>query len=156
MIRSLTSALLCLTLPTQALALSCAPWNAVSTYRAAAEAEERYVIALGSFFRTGPDQVTEENAAGPDPYSYAAYFAGDMASRVGFRTPIEFPVQVNVTCVASWCGTPPGDGETVLAIMQVDDNRDYSLQIGACPFWAVTYPDEADLDQITTCMRSGC
>lgn len=154
MIRAFAAALLCLSLPSQALALSCAQWSATDTYRAAAEAGERYVIALGSFFRLSPEQGT--GSAGAVPYSYIAHFAGDVASRVGFRTPMESPVRIDVSCVAGWCGTPPEDGQTVLAFLQVDDNRDYSLSVEACPFWMVANPDRDAVDQITACMRNGC
>jgi hypothetical protein len=142
-----------------AVALTCIVWDAATVYRAAADAPDRYVIARGSFIRTGPDVVIEDRAeAGydlPDPFTYPAQFIGDLASRVGFRTPANLEVQVQVGCVASWCGWELTEGEPMLVFLQVDENRDYSLEIGPCPYWAISNPLQEDLDQIVDCMNGG-
>ena len=156
MIRLLIAALLGVALPGQAVALSCMAWDARTVYRNAAEAEDRFVIALGSFQRSGPDQVTGSNPGGPEPYGYPARFTGNLASRSGLRTPADFQVDMRVNCIASWCGAAPQDGRQMLVFLQVDDNRNYTLDLDACPFWAVAEPEQAALDQITQCMRGGC
>jgi len=156
MTRFLIAALFGLALPGPAVALSCLAWDAETVYRAAAEAEERYVIALGSFQRTDPDRGTGANPGGPEPYSYPARFTGSLASRIGFRTPADLLVDMRVNCVASWCGSAPEDGRQMLVFLQVDDNREYSLDLDACSFWAIPEPDRAALDQIIQCMRGGC
>ncbi len=156
MTRFFVSALLCLSLPTQSLALSCMQWDAANVYQNAAEAEERYVIVQGSFLRTGPDQITGDNPDGADPFTYTAHFYGNLASRTGFHTPADFEVEMQVSCAASWCGGVIPDGQQILAFLQVDDNRDYSLDIGPCPFHIIADPSPQVLDQITGCIRNGC
>lgn len=155
MIRIFTTALLCLSLPGQAVALSCMMWDAASVYQYAADAEERYVIGLGTFYRSGPDRITGDNGPDPDPYAYTAHFNGNLATRVGFSTPADFEVEVQISCAASWCGAALQDGQHVLAFMQVDDNRDYSLEIGPCMFLAVSEPSQEALDQVIQCVRGG-
>ena len=156
MTRFLIAALLGVVLPGQAVALSCMAWDAATVYQAAAEAEERYVVALGSFQRTGPDQVTGSTLGGAEPYSYPARFTGSLGSRSGFRTPADFQVGMRVNCIASWCGSAPAERQQMLVFLQVDDNRDYTLDLDACPFWAIPEPEQAALDQIIQCMRGDC
>ncbi len=157
MLRKLLLTGISLCLPLQAHALSCMRWDAIDVYNRAAEAEERYVIVRGRFLRDGPDRLiedTQEVEGMPVPYTYDALFFGEIGSRVGFRTPVELEVEINVTCAASWCGFPPDDGHDMLAFLQVDNNRNYSLISGPCPFSLIPEPTDEILDQIVACMRS--
>ncbi|RFU14004.1 hypothetical protein DZD18_04015 [Rhodobacteraceae bacterium W635] len=135
-------------------ALRCASLDAAAMYRHAAGSEHRHVIVHGAFLRDGPDRPlpveTEEGA--PASYLYDALFFGDIASRVGFHTPAELEVTVLVACVSAWCGTPPEDGEDVLAFLRMDDNRDYYLEVEPCPTTLLVAPAQDDLDRITACM----
>jgi len=135
-------------------ALRCAPLDAAAMYRHAAGSEHRHVIVRGAFLRNGPDRrlPVETGGEGPAPYLYDALFFGDIASRVGFRTPAELEVTVLVACQSAWCGTPPEDGEEVLAFLRMDDNRDYYLEVEPCPTTLLTAPTQDDLDRITDCM----
>ena len=150
----LASALALLAQPV--LALSCMRPDAVSMYQRAAESEARYVVVLGAFLRDGPDQplLSEPEAEGMGiPYVYDALFYGDIGSRVGFHTPAELEVTVAVDCLGPWCGTPPADGQEVLAFLQVDENGEYFLMVEACPTWVMTAPDQEVMDRIAACMR---
>ena len=135
-------------------ALRCAPMDAAAMYRHAAGSEHRHVIVRGAFLRDGPDQPlpVETEGEGPAPYLYDALFFGDIASRVGFHTPAELEVTVLVACVSIWCGTPPEDGQEVLAFLRMDDNRDYYLEVEPCPTTLLIAPTQDDLDEITDCM----
>ena len=154
--KQIATALALLATASPALALSCLPVDPAGMYRTAAESTDRYVAVHGSFLRDGPDIPTEGGLSGDaTPYGYDSLFYGDLGSRVGFRTPVELSVHVEVGCVSVWCGSPPPDGTPALAFLRVDDNRDYYLQVGACPTTLMMQPTEDDLDQITTCMRGG-
>ncbi len=153
--RLFIAALLTAALPTQSFALSCMMWDAADVYNRAAESETRYLIVHGAFLRNGPDLIEPDTLVldgAQTPYSYQAVFFGNIASRVGFRTPTELEVTVNVPCVASWCGFEPPEGQEVLAFLEVDDDRNYRLVSGPCPFALNSAPTEADLNQITACM----
>lgn len=138
------------------LALSCMRPDAVAMYQRAAEADARYIIVHGAFLRDGPYRplLSEPEAEGMGiPYVYDALFYGDIGSRVGFRTPAELEVTVAVDCLGPWCGTPPADGQDVLAFLQVDGNGDYFLMVEACPTWVMTAPGQEAMDRIAACMR---
>lgn len=135
-------------------ALRCSPMDAAAMYLSAAESEHRYVIVNGAFLRNGPDRplpVELEEGMGV-PYVYDALFYGNIASRIGFHTPTELEVTIAVTCVASWCGTPPPDGLEVLAFLRVDEDRNYFLEVEACPSRLIFEPSEDALNQIADCM----
>lgn len=152
----IAAALALLATASPALALSCLPVDPAGMYQIAAEATDRYVAVHGSFLRDGPDILAEGDPSGDaTPYGYDALFYGDLGSRVGFRTPVELNVHVEVGCFAVWCGSPPVDGVPMLAFLRVDDNREYFLEVGACPTTLQMQPTEDDLDQVTTCMRGG-
>ncbi|MGI3185266.1 hypothetical protein [Nioella aestuarii] len=152
--KQIAAALALLATASPVLALSCLPVDPAGMYQIAAEATDRYVAVHGSFLRDGPD-IPAEGRESDDatPYGYDALFYGDLGSRVGFRTPVELNVHVGVGCVSVWCGSPPPDGTPVLAFLRVDDNRDYFLEVGACPTTLMMQPTDQDLDQITSCMR---
>ncbi|PIV72824.1 MAG: hypothetical protein COW55_15475 [Rhodobacteraceae bacterium CG17_big_fil_post_rev_8_21_14_2_50_65_11] len=147
--------LLCFTLAASPVhALRCAPPDAAAMYRHAAASEHRHVIVRGAFLRDGPDRPLPVETEGdtPVPYFFDALFYGDIASRVGFHTPAELEVTVAVACMSIWCGTPPEDGQEVLAFLRIDDNRDYYLEVEPCPTTLMSAPTRDDLEQITDCM----
>ncbi len=153
---AVTLALSCLATP--ALSLSCEFLDPAGMYQQAANSDDRYVIVHGSFLRDGPDTPpvaeTTEDGQGV-PYTFPALFYGDIGSRVGFRTPTELEVTVDVSCVLDYCGAPPPDGRDVLAFLRVNQDRDYFLRVEACPAWLIFDPTQEELDQITSCMRGG-
>jgi len=138
---------------TPSLALSCLPADPAGMYQSAAGSTDRYVAVHGTFLRDGPD-ITAGGSDTVDaiPFGYDALFYGDLGSRAGFRTPVELLVHIEVDCVSVWCGSPPADGIPTLAFLRVDDNREYFLEVGACPTTLMMRPSQDDLDQIADCM----
>ncbi|WP_071675456.1 hypothetical protein [Nioella nitratireducens] len=137
-------------------ALSCNFLDPAGMYQQAANSDDRYVIVHGSFLRDGPDTplITESAEDGQGvPYTFPALFYGDIGSRVGFRTPTELEVTVDVSCVLDYCGAPPPDGREVLAFLRVNQDRDYFLSVEACPAWLIFDPEQEELDRIAACMR---
>lgn len=137
----------------QASALSCVPWDAAGAYSRAAESERRFVIGHGQFLRTSNDMPgpTDPHAPEAQPYSFDALFIGNLASRAGFNAPVELEVSVEVVCMAHWCGGID-EGQEALVFLEVDEDRNYSLVSGPCPFSFIPNPSREDLSQITACM----
>jgi len=156
MLKHLTTVLVLLATTTPALPLSCAYLDATAMYQQAADASARYVVVRGAFLRNGPNMPLASDPVDEGmgmPYAVDMLFYGDLGSRVGFQTPVELELRVEVSCVLSWCGALPEDGHEVLAFLRVDEDRNYYLSSGPCPAWVIHSPSLQDLDQISACMR---
>lgn len=151
--KQIAAALALLLITSPALALSCLPADPAGMYQVASESTDRYVAVHGAFLRDDPDVPAGRGQSGDAmPYGYDALFYGDFGSRVGFRTPVELNVHIEIGCVSVWCGSPPADGVPMLAFLRLDDNRDYFLEVAACPTTLMMQPAQEDLDQIEDCM----
>ena len=54
-----------------------------------------------------------------------------------------FPITVNVTCAASWCGSAPRQNERLIAFVEVVDGAPPVLTRGPCPAFSHTYNPNA-------------
>lgn len=143
---------------TPALALSCAPYNAVKAFHAAASAPDPYVVVLGTltFDDTQLPKVdlSRQEDIKPDNI-FPAHLAGHSLARRGFVLPFRKDIMVNVQCTGPWCGSL-ANGEVYLAFLK-QTNDAYILETHPCSGFAFADPDPDILSRVKACVRgSGC
>lgn len=134
-----------------ASALSCMRPDAVRLFEAARDAEEGYYIVKGEVALLEP-----ANVADPQRKTVAttrARVTGYALGRTGFRARFERDIQVEASCLASWCGSAEGlDGERLMAI-RVDDGA-LTLPMGPCASFTVNW-DQSGEDRLLACYQNG-
>ncbi|PVA06489.1 hypothetical protein [Thalassorhabdomicrobium marinisediminis] len=150
--KHLILAALCATLTAgQASALSCLPSDVARAFQQASDAEERYVVLLGSFsFDMPPQTSTDINR--PDIRRTEAQFTGEYLGADGFTSAPALTVDLEFDCLAAWCGALPETGDETLAFVEMVDNG-YSLSVGPCFEKTFVRPSPEDVARVEACMR---
>ena len=74
----------------------------------------------------------------------ASFTGYSLAKEAQFDVPLtDFPVTVNVTCAASWCGSMPRRNERLIAFVEVVDGGPPVLTRGPCPAFSHAYTPHA-------------
>ena len=55
---------------------------------------------------------------------------------------LDYPVQINVTCAASWCGQVPRADQEMIAFVEALDRQPPILHAGPCPYLSHAYTAE--------------
>ncbi len=136
---------------TQAHALSCWRPDVARSFQLAAQADEAYVILLGTYeFGDVPSSTTGDINQRRD-VEVTAQFSGMFLGENGFQDAPTLDVELAFTCAAAWCGSLQNDGAQVLAFVeQMSDG--YRLEIGPCGGQAFTNPTDAQIAQVQACM----
>ncbi len=116
-----------LTIAGQALALSCLPGSAQSSFNQYDEAPENYYIFQGRFEALEPLPL---NNIVPRP-TVNFRFSGRGIGPAGLEQRQSFIVPVTPKCAGPWCGSYP-DEQRIIVFMKFENGR-YSFEPGACP-----------------------
>ena len=139
---------------TQAHALSCMRLTPQSMYHWAHEADEIYVPVYGMFEYApfeNPNKTNKEDLQRlPKGYKVPGKFSGKYVIRNGFGAEANLDVEINVTCVAHWCGAPPPK-RPVLALLERTENG-HVLHQGACPSKVYQAPSSKDMRAFRSCL----
>ena len=154
MILGLVGALM--TVPS-AQALSCAQPDISRELQTAIASDKIYYILVGQIttpkvFTLPREKQTQKPNNGlirlsPQSRSQtvAASFTGySLAKEQSSDVPLtDFPITVNVTCAASWCGSMPRRNEKLIAFVEVVDGEPPMLTRGPCPAFSHAYDQNA-------------
>lgn len=139
-----------------AAALSCIRPDVARSYQQAADAEEEYVILLGTFSMDRSALNPPRPRANPNlakSVSVPAKFSGKFLGRDGFVRDWQGPVKVTAQCFGPWCaGAPPA--AQILAFVQ-KTNEGYHLALSPCGGFAYANPTPKMLNVVKTCHASG-
>lgn len=124
---AVATGLAALTIAGQALALSCLPGSAQSSFNQYDQAPENYYIFQGRFEALEPLPL---NNSAPRP-TVNFRFSGRGIGPAGLEQRQTFIVPVTPTCAGPWCGSYP-DTQRVIAFLKFENGR-YSFEPGACP-----------------------
>lgn len=151
----LVAAFLALTLPFPAMALSCLPYNAISSFKEAAKSDDDYVAVLGEL-SFNPARLPKRHGARQQKAGSAHVLTGRVVgkslTRNGFTTPFERKIDINVQCVGPWCGRLI-QGRNLVFLKR--KHGTYLLDANLCGGFAFAQPSEAMLDRIKTCTSGG-
>jgi len=147
-----------------AFALSCMRPDLVKTLEDAKASPKLYHIFVGRFdapqVKFNPNQFEYQTQIFPprDPSrTVRGTFTGYSLSN-NPRTDMRltgYPVQVKVTCAASWCGQVPGRGQKIIAFVEAPPGQAPVFQMGACPYW--TFPAEPkQVQKVRQCLDRTC
>ena len=141
---------------TPAGALSCLPPDALRLYTQAAESEELFAIVTGRLMPERPIEVPVIPQDGSPPASKEATtrvrMSGLSLGVEEFSAPFDMDIDVRVTCLSIWCGSPVTDREILAALRLTDGVPE--LEVGPCGGNAMPL-EQADLDALLGCHRSG-
>ncbi|MEL7012582.1 MAG: hypothetical protein AAFO72_04805 [Pseudomonadota bacterium] len=138
-----------------ALALSCLPSDVAYSFSQADAAGEDYIVVHGTLEFDPPDAAgSDALQTAPDTTRLRARLNGKALDRSGFETTFSQDVTLDLICVASWCGYAES-GKSYLAFLK-RDGSDYVLTIDPCYAWLFPSPNEAQLQQVVSCMRGNC
>lgn len=139
-------------LGSQAAALSCLQPDVAHTFDRAAQADEQYLILMGTFsFGDVPSSDTG-NINNPRDVSVGSEFVGEYLTLEGFQAAPPLAVDIDFTCTAAWCGSMASDGATVLAFVEQTD-AGYTLEVGPCGAHTFRDPTFAQVNQVLSCMK---
>lgn len=131
--------------PVSAEALSCAPWSPAQAYAIADAAASRYSVVVGAFDFAAP--LPKAEAVVP------ATLTGRALARTGFDVPWSNPVNLEVSCAASWCGAVV-PGEPYLVFVE-HRPAGLTVDLGPCPTVTFPNPSPAEEREVTRCLTSG-
>jgi hypothetical protein len=137
-----------------ASALSCLPPDAVRLYQQADASAERYFIAIGRLHADREIRVPTPSPDAPETSEAVTRvrMTGHVLGETGFDEPFDILVDVKVTCLSIWCGSPVTDRDILAAVRLTGDVPE--LEIGPCG--GLTMPAEnADTEALLTCHRLG-
>ena len=135
----------------QSAALSCLQPDVVRSFQWASDAEEAYVVLLGSFTFDAPPSSQTDDINAPRIVTYQSVFEGQFLGAQGF-VPIA-PIDVTIThdCAGPWCGSMVAD-QPVLAYVQMTDTA-FELSVGPCGGEVFGRPSRQAIDQVEACIR---
>jgi hypothetical protein len=150
----LIASLLVLAFP--AHALSCLPPDAVRLYMQAAESEAPFTIFRGRIDSARPIAVPEVPGDSATPETRDAVtrvrLTGRLLGEKDFTQPFSGEVDIRVTCLSVWCGTPVTDREILAALRMTEDIP--VLEIGPCGGDSMP-AEQADIEALLACHRTG-
>ncbi|MEQ9036915.1 MAG: hypothetical protein RIE24_00990 [Silicimonas sp.] len=139
-----------------AQALSCLPPDAVRLYTQAAESEDLFAIFIGRLDPEIPIEVPEIPNDGTlhedQEATTRTRLTGHLLGPDDFTRPVDQEIDVRVTCLSIWCGSPITDRDILGALRLTGDVPE--LEIGPCGSNAMVL-EQADLDALLRCHRSG-
>ncbi|MEL6585190.1 MAG: hypothetical protein AAFY65_09935 [Pseudomonadota bacterium] len=139
----------------QAQALSCLAPSVQTSFTAASDAEESYVMAVGRLTPL-PGETPPEQPADPNDrkgYTLQTQFDGNLATLDGFTDASRFFVTVEVVCAGPWCGAVPSDEMLFFIERRGDQNV---LVEGPCPQYALPATEQV-VDGAMSCVTGrGC
>lgn len=166
-IRFLMAALLgSLMLSESAFALSCMRPDLVKTLEDAKASEKLYYVLVGKFvsptpqpkhFDNGVYILPEDQFKPKPPVITRSYFEGfsvaKQARQDGHLT--RFPVDIETSCMASWCSSVPQDSREVIAFVEARPGQAPLLKISPCPsmMFGATKPQ---VQKIRQCLDKSC
>lgn len=145
-----------------ASALSCMRPDLGQTMEKAKSSDKLYYILQGSFRSqyTMPQPKPSPNGyQQPQPIRTTMWFDGRgigqkpwQDSRLSY-----FPVDVQTSCAASWCGHLPQEGEQMIAFVEARHGQAPLLRIGACPEWLFRLePQKGQIKKLRDCFDKPC
>ncbi len=146
---ALATGLATLTFAGQALALSCLPGSAQSSFNQYDQAPENYYIFQGRFQAIEPLPL---NNVVPRP-TVNFRLTGRGIGPAGLEQQQSFIVPVTPKCAGPWCGAYP-DNQRVIAFMKFENGR-YSFEPGACPGASLPATQE-NRQALQACFNGNC
>lgn len=136
-------------------ALSCMSPNIARSFNWHADSDATYQVGLGILTPTEKIVVPKKTKRDIGvPYSIKAKFTGRMLGLSGLGKPTEFPLTVDITCAAHWCGAfPQQTAEAVVYIKRTDGNR--SVSFGPCDWASDDLNVEKQINVLKKCLRKG-
>lgn len=138
-----------------ASALSCMRPDPVRAFTAASEAEDRYIVVIGTFtFDEGKlprGMVMDGSGADPRPDPIPARFIGQGLTLDGFTTPMDMTMTVQPVCFGPWCGGMASGVETLAFLRR--DGAGYVVEADPCGGWVFPQPARAVRQQMVDCLR---
>jgi hypothetical protein len=138
------------TSPTWALSCSSEGFELSSTYNRLADDASKTVFATGRF-SGGPKR---KGTLGGKPKTENIQFTGQLIGQNGL-VPWSGKISVKSTCVASWCGYLPQNGEEVIIALKEKSGEGYVLETGACAPNQFSGNVEAGIARLQACMKNG-
>ena len=148
-------------------ALSCMRPDVIRTLDKAKKSEDLYYVLEGKFTlpNAGPDagptqpqQGRATNQFKPQPPRLTpAVFEGRALTR-NPSTDValsRFPVNIETSCAASWCGTVPPEDTPFIAFVKAELGGTPVLEIGACPEW-MTASTAKRVKLVRSCIEDEC
>ncbi|WP_341368454.1 hypothetical protein [Yoonia sp. BS5-3] len=129
----------------QAHALSCRRPDPIDTFKQVAAAPESYFVLYGELTFDGPVPAS--------PATIPAQFRGKGLTREGFTSDYVSPVNLQIECVASWCGSARSGGDALYFVQATEPP--VTMVAGACGGMIFPDPSQAVLDMLTSCMQGG-
>lgn len=152
MMKRLTLAVMMSVLASQSSALSCLPPDVAASFTRASEAEELYVVLLGTFdFGDVPSADTGDINA-PREVEVESEFEGKYLSGDGFTDAPPLDVTLRFACLGPWCGSLTSDGSEVLAFVEQREDG-FLLTVEPCFGTAFVNPTQAQQAQAISCMK---
>lgn len=141
---------------TPALPLSCLKPDVVRMYEEVRDSENSFWLARGrieplepvAWPKRGPDGIYPNDAEA----STRVRLTGLGLRPDGTYAPFAQDITMTISCVVSWCGSPPFDTEIYAAVELTEDGPE--LWIGACPWLAIPV-GEGDDARLLACVRDG-
>ncbi|MEL6609533.1 MAG: hypothetical protein AAFO93_11550 [Pseudomonadota bacterium] len=143
-----------LVLAGQAQALSCMQPSIAGSYAQAAQAEESYVIWLGTFTfdqATLPKRAVE-NTNPPDTL-IPARFTGHAFNGRAFEAPIDRALTINAQCFGPWCSFMES-GTFGMAFVELTDAGPV-LSLSPCGGAFFQEPTTVQIEQVAICHEGG-
>lgn len=151
------AAILCFTLLSvgQAAALSCLRPTIESGFKYHSQAEETYLLVLGTLTnkRSVVSRVKQSGSRDARGESFVATFTGVQATRSGFDRQLKVTVAVKGTCLASWCGGVNTGMEMITFLEKTAYG--YTLSEGPCGGAVFYNPDKDMKRRAHQCLLGG-
>lgn len=135
-------------------ALSCLPPDAVRLYQQADDSTERYFMVIGRLNADREIRVPMPTVNSPERSEAVTRvrMTGHFLGQTDFDEPFDILVDVKVTCLSIWCGSPVTDRDILAAVRLTGGVPE--LEFGPCG--GLTMPaKDADIEALLTCHRSG-
>ena len=159
-----------------AFALSCMKPDLVKSLEEAKASEKVYHILAGKFIseptvdhnrggglQLGPPRsdgtrgviVSQHNKT---PQITRAWFEGIAVAKDARNDGqlTRFPVDIETSCVGSWCSNPPSSNQTVVAFVEDRAGQVPILKISACPKWVFSNNVPVQVGNIRQCLDKDC
>ena len=149
-----------------ALALSCARTNVSQAMEQAKASDDLYYVLVGQFQSTPLPKKPKKAAVDPrnrfeiaQPQMVEAWFDGRILSSNAANDSLvtRFPVDVEVSCAGSWCGSPPANGKELIAFVKARPGEPMMLEAGPCPskIFALD-PKGSQISSLRACFADSC
>lgn len=135
-------------------ALSCLPPDAVRLYQQADDSAERYFLVIGRLHPVREIRVPSPTVDSPERSEAVtrARLTGHFLGETDFDQPLDILIDVKVSCLSIWCGSPVTDRDILAAVRLTGGVPE--LEFGPCGGLTMAAED-ADTEALLTCHRSG-